>query len=71
MLPLALEHRDHRHRVVALDEAAGVLGEREPGVEIDLALAGPPAQLRDELDDLQDAGRADRDGRARAGRRRC
>jgi len=39
VLSLPLEHGDHGDCIIALDEAAGVLGERQPGIEIDLALA--------------------------------
>src|SRR5829696_4664219 len=55
-----LEDRDDGDRVVTLDEAAGVLSERERRCRIDLSAVGTAAQLRHELDDLEHAGRADR-----------
>ena len=45
---------EHVTRVVALDEAAGVLGQREPRHRVDLARACAAPELCDELHDLYD-----------------
>ena len=43
VLSLALQHRDNGKRIITFDEAARVLGEREPGIEVDLARAARPS----------------------------